>query len=468
MKRIGTALALFAVLMMGTGCGGGSDDPVDALGQLTNCTGDGIAFLTGLIATAGVLGELIEDDAQQNPAITITEVVGNPLAFDYEIQLDIDGDGLNETTITGRATFSEDPTDGIANGATAVVTFNISGTEDRAGGGTLNLEFGSGDELSVYGAGSLDLDGDCEFDFNIDQNTALTFGFSGGIPAISLGGAQLFGVIGVATSVGANDLEASVTLAQNSNDITASGVSLNGAPVEDFNFSLPIDEETVFGLLFCSILQVEGAFSLIDEILDALEAEITDGTYENGTATFTPTGLTSFSFSITFNGNEVFEDGDTVMGTVTLNAIPAPNSTITATITFDSSLTVESDVSAFSVSTSQSAPLVVTIALGQTLDVLNGELYGTINSSLTGDSEGESCTGRITIPQETALEFDIDEEDDDGIFDELEGGALTILTDLDGDTLRFSLGVVDGFDVLLIAYVNGIPIPGELIFGFLN
>ncbi|MHC4938034.1 MAG: hypothetical protein ACYTHK_03600 [Planctomycetota bacterium] len=450
-----------ALLTLGAGCGGGGGDIIENLDvaeQLEGCLADGTGTLLALNAAIGVLEDAIASESEPPEGIAITPVDGVDNAWDYEVGLDIDLDGVRETTISGRITFSTDPTDEpLGDGDTAAITFSIAGDAGVSGEGSYDLAFGELDSVTVWGTANLTLPDGCTIVMTIDEQAPLTYG-GFRIPVADILGTNVFGTISVRARIDGREIRATLALSQTSNDIEVTNASIDGIAVDDFSFTLPLDSESLFGLFACSIGHLGGAIELTDDIIQDLILEITNPAVSDD-VTITPSGPTSFTFVISGGGSE------TTTGSVSVVGALQENSTVQITLDFD----WQDSLSGSWVRTRSGTPAQIRVSIGTGFTITGGSISGIwdcrfnepIRAGLAQEGGDEVCSATVTIPAETALEFEGDLETFNAT-----GGAGTVEGMYGGNALRldFSLDNTSNDLEVVSALFNGIPLPVEEFF----
>jgi len=237
--------------------------------------------------------------------------------------------------------------------------------------------------------------------------------------------------------------------------------------VDDFDFDLGLDSETLFTLNFCAIIHFEGTFLLLDSLLDAVGTFVDGEDFTEGALQITNQTLTSFDFTITYNGESDFDEGDTVSGSVALSGPPTPGSTVTITLSFSASLeggeilvrTLPSQpvrVVAQLANTQPSEPIEAESLLfsGRVECVFEGEFFGTVQ-----DNGASTCRAVTIVDQNTPIDLEqfLDGPGADATF--------TIESFYDGHMARFAVTISDD-NVSSRSYFDGIPVPSDELFFF--
>ncbi|MHC4451464.1 MAG: hypothetical protein ACYS0E_15230 [Planctomycetota bacterium] len=466
MRKLGITLTLAAVLFGGTACGGGGGDNLNVAQALQNCMGDGMGYMLGIASSLQTLEDLIQGEPNVDPNRSVLPHPVDENSWTFEIRLDLDDNGEFDTLLDGTIAFSADPTDGIEEGDTAMIDWNASGGEGLSGAGSLNFTYGGPGGLSVWGAGTIDMPGQCATSYDISSQSPLNYGFPVQAAA-NVFGEEIFGSFNIMASYGSHDIVARVILVQDDNTISVQNAEIDGVSVDDFEFEAEIGPDTLFTLAFCGATHANRVHRVTDHIIYATWLELNDriDEYERGTVAIRTVGTFSADFEITLDSNqEMFSEGTTIDGNVTFSADPVPGTSVTATVRF---LLTEGD-GLGTMFNSSIRPLVIY------LDNIEGDAGNIgfqvrLSGRVIGDapvelrvpmqlSEPEICRAVFTIPDNTPRQlaqfFEIERE-----------GQASIESTFRGHHLRSSV-VSDGISELTIrTYLDGIPIPGmDLLF----
>jgi hypothetical protein len=456
-------LTLAAVLFGGTACGGGGGDKLNVAQALQNCMGDGMGYLLGIGSSLSLLEDLIQSQGEfTDPHATVTPHPQDEGSWNFEIELDLNNDGVYDTSITGTIAYSDDPRDGIDPGDVATLTWSAGGAEGLSGAGSLIMTYGESENLTAWGTGTIDMPGNCDMSYDIAEQAPVTFGFPN-IPVINLLGSETFGTFGVIANYGSHGIEATLTLAQDSNTISVSNAAIDDVDIDDFDFELSFDDETLFALVFCAGIHYYETVDLLEEVVRALEAEFSETEYEGGDLTVTTSGLFSANFEIVFNGNVNFESGDTVTGSVSFTGDPQPGSSIGITLRFN----FTAANGGITMASSSSNPVVLNVDLEGTegaVSVAGGTMYGRVICVLsegapipTQQGAAETCRAVLTVPASAPL--DLDDLDLGG-----STGQVTLESFFDNHSMRANLVVEGPNDFSARTYFDGIPVNSDAIF----
>ncbi|MHC4846972.1 MAG: hypothetical protein ACYTEG_00780 [Planctomycetota bacterium] len=460
---MGITLTLAAVLFGGTACGGGGGDNLNVAQALQNCMGDGMGYLLGIGSSLSLLEDLIQSGGRfTDPHATVTPHPQDENTWNFEIELDLNNDGTYDTSITGSLGYSADPLDGIEPGDIATLTWAAGGAEGLSGSGNLVMTYGESENLTAWGMGSIDMPGNCDMSYDIAEQAPITFGFPR-IEAINLLGSETFGTFNVVANYGSHSIEATLTLAQESNMISVSDAVIDDVDIDDFDFELEFDDETLFALVFCAGIHFYETIDLIGEIVRGLEAEFSDAEYDGGTLTVTTTGVFSANFEIVFNGDEGFQAGDTVTGSVAFSGDPQPGASISVTLRFNFTAANGSTT----VTTSSSNPVILNIDLEGTqgdVSVAGGTMYGQVSCLLsegapipTQVGEPETCRAVMTVPASAPLDLNN--------LDLGSGtGQITLESFFNNHSMRANLVVEGPGNFSARTYFDGIPVNSDIIF----
>jgi hypothetical protein len=458
-----TALAIvLSVALLGVGCGGGggSGAGVNINAELQTCASDGTTFLFGLVATLSILQTAIESDTtDEHPDLSVTRV-GESDAFDFVYSMDGDATGLAESTIAGRITFSADPIGGIKPGDTAAAQFAISGTEGFGGMGTFNATFQESEQLLVWGSGDLDLPGLCSMAYDVDENSPMSFGLRGPIPMAEFFGIPVAGVLKILAEYGTHSLDATTTFTADSNVVKATGVVIDGQDAEDFDAELAFNPEQLEILGFCLFGHAEVSFDMARDLFEIMEGNLNEATFTDGTLVVTDTANPLVSnFTLTWGiADGIFEVGDVVTGTVAFNEDPDTAAELSATLRFN--FVPMNGLGR--IYTSSPNPLVAFAAdwgEKRAINVENAVISGSVICDfsnlgvvLAQEEEPVRCFGTTTFK---------DYQDNSS-----SSGTVSIRVSRDGGSLWALIQGNNEGDGSL--YLNGIPLPIELFFGFFD
>jgi len=438
-------------MFLPVGCGSsGGDGLAQFVQQLRGCSEDGLSYIVALTLIMEPVIDAIQD-GDEFPGLTVDETDEDQDIWSFNYLADLDNDGVPETTVSGSIDFSEDPTDGIANGATATINFNVAGAEFIAGGGTLNTTYGANGASTTWGGGSLSSD-DCDTTFSIPQGSPINFDTNDTEPMANLFGGEIYGSLLLTVDIGGHDLEATLTMTMGSETIQATDVEIDGAEAGDFSFDVEFDEERLSEVFECAF----GTLLGLQEVLETLQAValgVLGGSFEGDLETTPVPGnplATAFTATV---------DGTTITGTIALGGIPVPNAPISATITF------EYDDGNLLASATSGNPLVIQGTLngdGNGIDdVLVHGRVATQYPDAGGD--GLDCDGVVTIPSTNPVSINF--FDSEG--DVNEGAIMLIEVDFLGDNLKLAIASIeDGDDVDFFpvgVLFNNLPIPFSLL-----
>jgi hypothetical protein len=442
-----------AVAAGGCSSGGGGTQSVTATAlALRSCGIAGIYNIFSLIERMGlVIDELQGTDV---PGLSVTPT-GVANQWDFSIALDLNVDGISDSTVTGRVTFAQNPTDGIEPGDTATLTVSQPGAPDLpALNGTFNLQFLSASNVSLTGTGAVNGVEGCNVTFTLPASDPLVLEFAPGVApstlAFNLANAVLaMGTVNLTARSGANTYVATVVF-DVSNDIQIIGPTLNNAPLPDVVLPNVLGENTFFAIQQCVFTNLRALIDAADILQDVLQAiAASQSTIPGGTFTVTP--VSSLVFDLTA---QVSDERDISLSCrVTRSGTNPDNGTATLT-----SLIVQSRAS---------VPAGLDLTLpdfdatgGATITYAGGDLASVYGEIVT-TTPGGFCGGGLEIPstnplavspsQPTRLEFDL-------VADGVPFKATFIL-----------VGGASPSGVLVYgARIGGTPVPGNLLEGLLD
>jgi len=281
---------LFVALLL-TACSGGN-------GEDAGLSEKQVRALTCARATTVNLVRLLDrveavllaatGEPQDGVSVVPSTDMGDPAhTFVYEVEFDGDNDGADDTRITGKITFPQDPGNGIPGAMNIPFDYSIAPIDaigPLAGSGNATLFFESGNQALVTGAGTLDDSATgCAGSIGFDTDTGVRIAFSQGIATASqltadIAELKLWGKLGVDLRTGENErFVGTVDMSATSQNATVNG-TLDGA---DFNhtFSIYPDPATIEELIDCveSLVPVyadmTGIFLALSEVIDAAGGE---------------------------------------------------------------------------------------------------------------------------------------------------------------------------------------------------
>lgn len=164
------------------GCGGGGEEGLPVAGALGPALEQQLQFCA--LARTGDLAQILRRvqallTAAADPAaaeelgveIAPSDDPGDPpFTYGYSISFDLDGNGSEDATVSGKITFGADPTAGLSVGSTAELSWMLSGAEGNVTGeGSFDLLLAGAGTIEVSGSGSIrDARDGCVFDVTID------------------------------------------------------------------------------------------------------------------------------------------------------------------------------------------------------------------------------------------------------------------------------------------------------------
>jgi len=284
--RIWTRSAGLVLLAgMTGGCGGGGDGgnpPVaGALGpaleqQLQFCALARTGDLAQILRRIQVLLTAAADPSSAGDlgvAIAPSVEPGDPpFTYSYSIQFDLDGNGSEDATVSGKITFATDPTAGLAVGTTAELSWSLSGAEGNVtGDGSLDLVLGEPGAIEVSGGGSIrDARDGCVFEVAIDPAMPLVIrapleAAQEPAPAQVIS-VELNGCLTMELTLDQATFTSEVCL--DGSQVCYSNVRLNGQSVPDRCVQLlPITTPGFLRMAACSVLEVTILTNLAKAIL---------------------------------------------------------------------------------------------------------------------------------------------------------------------------------------------------------
>jgi len=321
MDRRTLAVLVLALAVAFGGCGSGTDLEGIIAGQaLRTCTN---VSILNLLRVVGVFDAVVSV-AQGDPAPPGFFVDFNPSSdtgdppntFDYAVAFDTNGNGTDDTRISGKATFSEDPTDGLNVGATIAFTMLIeagsfAGNGDAGtmtGDGSVTVTIEAANRISLVGTVNINdtvADESCGSQLTFPAATPLRITLPESIivaPQLALEvlSIELFGTIQAIIQVLADRLDADIVLTQGSQVAQVSG-EINGV-ASGFDLTVFPPTDVVNALTSCLQDQFDQTGELVDvfgSIADEIAALADIGDINTITGlTATMTGLGVFDYTI--------------------------------------------------------------------------------------------------------------------------------------------------------------------------
>ena len=424
-------------------------DPESAQQVLQDCTHVGVFSMLRMVEAVDEIIEVISlGFGDESITATESEDPGDP-DFTWNVRYDLSSTGSSnpDTRIAGKMTFSADPTDldGIQDGDVIDLILTIS----TLGGpytGSISAAVTVVDEDTSRVSGLFQLNDNaegCNLEFDIPEVPGLAISDVGLFVdrrlAANVFGILIEGVVNLLVSAGGHTLDGTLTLDDQSQDATVTNATIDDLDIDDFSFQVAPEPATIIALSEClygSLFTFQFVILAIEPVAEEIDSP---GTHPEVTITEVGTGVYDFEIDnsgilvgIGFNG--------TLSGRVTFGASP----TAPVSVTWE----FEADGSSF---TAQStAPLTIVLPTGSTSGA----------GSLTATGE-ISCNASFDIPSARAVEL----VDDDGI--EIgNSGRITFTSMVAGNTLRLVIDLSTEGEVTE-ATLNGIPIPPDLILGFL-
>jgi hypothetical protein len=420
---------------------------------LQDCTHVGIFSMLRMVEAVDELIEAISDDfLEDGMTINASEDPGDPdFTWIVEYDLSSTGSGDPDTRIAGKMTFSADPTDmdGIQDGDVIDLDLTVTSLGGPYTGGISAVVTVIDEDTSrVSGLFQLnDSAGGCDLEFDIPEVPGLDISDVGlfGEPRLTANvfGILIEGVLNLLVSGGGHTLEGTLTLDDQSQDATVTNATINDIDIDDFSFEVVPEPETIIALSEClygSLFTFQFVIYAIEPISDEI---MNPGSNPEVSITEVSTGV--YDFEVTEGGILVgIGFNGTLSGRVTFGA--SPTAPISVTWEF------EEDNSNF---TAQStSPLMIVMPTQSA----TGSVYGAGSLTATGEV---SCSGTFDIPSSHPIELEMDMGLDIG-----NSGRITFTSTVAGNTLRLVVDLSTE-DEITEATLNGIPIPAEMILGFL-
>lgn len=421
------------------------DDPAAVQQALQGCTQFGFFSMLRLMDEVDEVVEVIQAGFTQDGITVDPSTDQADPDFTWIVSSDFSSSGSDntDTRLSGKITFSEDPTDGIAFGSTADMDLVITSLGGPITGSVEALVTTvNEDTITVSGSVAInDSDDGCNITFTIPTSPGLSLSDSGPsmLPqlAVNMLGLLIEGSFDIDVMAGGHSLQGTLSLPPNSQNANVTDATIDEAPINDFSFEVAPDPETLNGLaecLFGSLFVFQTVIQSIGPI--AMESE-SPGTYEE--ITVTPVSATVFDFTVDTTGGLVGISLEGILsGTVTLPTSETQPASVVWTFAG----------TGVSFSAASTSPLMVILPDGES----SGSVYG---GGAINFLEQPVCSGTFDIPSSMPMEL-LDGE----LFGD--SGRVTFTATLGDDTLSLTIDLAFEGDVLE-ASLNGIPIPPELI-----
>jgi len=281
------------VALLVTGCSGGGGEDGGGLSakqiRTLTCARVSTIDLTRLLDRVEAVLLEARGDAQDGVMVVASTDMGDPPhTYDYEVDFDGYNDGTDDTRITGKITFPQDPANGIPGATDLPLSYDmapINASGPLVGAGNLTLYFETGSQARIRGTGTLEDDETgCAATIGFDTDDGVRVVFSqpiatSPVPAAVIFGLQLLGKLGVdLTTDAAESFVGVVELGAATQNATIDG-NLDGAAFRH-TFSIYPDAETIDGLEDCikAIVPVysdmTAVFLALSEVIDAAGGDL--------------------------------------------------------------------------------------------------------------------------------------------------------------------------------------------------
>ena len=247
MRRSFAAIVLFA--LMSAACSSSTDaitDPEGTAEALQDC---GISGLLELFATFELVGDIVDivtGEEEPNPDITVTPT-GTANEFNFTGSFDTNLDQVNDTTLSGTALFSSDPSGGFGLGDSV----DITATQTGLTAATYNLNATATlTGISLTGTANFPNTGGCAINITIPVGTPLNIlpgDLEFQLAGLNLGNFIEFQVSGgfmISVTRDGITLTADVDL-PGSNSVDFTNVELNGVGLDDTFLTLPPTDDLI-------------------------------------------------------------------------------------------------------------------------------------------------------------------------------------------------------------------------------
>jgi len=222
-------------------------------------------------------------EPQDGVTVLPSQDMGDPaFTYTYVIEFDGDNDGTDDTVVSGKITFPQDPVDGIPGATDIPLSYTMAplgANGPLAGAGNLSLFFESGAQAIITGGGTLDDDATgCSGTLGFDTDDGVRVAFSQTIATAAqltanINGLTLWGKLGVDLATDAEDrFVGTQQMSSTSQNTTVDG-NLNGSNFR-YTFSIYPDAETIEELTDCIqglvpiYADMTGIFLALSDVID--------------------------------------------------------------------------------------------------------------------------------------------------------------------------------------------------------
>jgi len=473
MKKLSKCVA--AALLCGSlvgGCGGSSSNFAAVEQAMVNCSQSSLITLLSVLYAFDSVPDVIAGNGalpgyDVQVALSV-DPLDPPNTWDFSVVFDTNSNGIADSAIVGKVTFSDDPTDGLAPGDTLAITFQLQNTPVLAGGappenGTVT---GSADLLATIGAtedivtisGSATFTDSagagCSADLVFPVGTPITLDFSGSQPvqlAADVGLFDIFGLIQATLETLGYTFNGDVTLTQGSQTVNVFG-DIDGVEV-DVDFELLPSDEVINQLASCLFFNVEWFFYFGD-MLDQVRDAAFGGPPPPGIVVTATANPNVFNYSVDLL---LFDPGNftggtiTGQGTVSFPVVAGLAGILPDEVAFTWTLNNATFTSGSISNGANTAGRPMRLYLDGLGDVAAASGAGTITTTtpqLAGISLPATCTTTFDIPDGAPITAD-------------QGDGLMLVTVVIGDDVL--MAVFDFNAQVATVTIDGVPVP---FFGF--
>jgi len=429
-----------AVLLLATACSS-SSDPRKYQEQLTDCTRRSFLLTLSWFEQVGAMVDVISGGDPRPGIIVTPSVEPTDPANTWIVSSEFPSDGIGspDTTLSGKLRFSADPSGGVANGDSAVVSLSVSGATSPLTGsleGTLTFASDVAATWSGVSAGG-NRDLGCAGTFVADAGDPLVLEVAAG--AASRLAARVFdldayGVVAADVVALGHRLQAGLELTRLSQLATVDG-TIDGKRIDVYTFELFPAPEVIDLMVQCAVEHLDGFGLVFEKTADVIGAIRSPGDYPD--VTLVQTAFSTWRFSVRIDGIS-----DAYTGSITLP--PQPGAT--------GSLTWTARLGGGAVTGGSTTPLFVVAPGGTVPGAVPGRLWG--GGRL--ESAGPACATTFDLPVDDALEFDLGGN-------LLGGGIMTLQTVQGTHALIARLDFSSGEPALVLLTLDGLPIAPERI-----
>ncbi len=471
-KLLRCAVAVFLYGSMFGGCGGDGDSDFAAIQlAMEECSQSTMtSMVNALIALVSVPDVIAGEDPTPGFDVNATPSVDPldpPFTYDFSIVFDTNQNGVPDSAIVGKMTFSNDPTDGLDPLDTIQIDFTVQNSPLVAGAPVENgTVTGSGDlvvtlsaspeQAAIVGTISLtDTAGDgCAATLTFPEATPLNLDFSGEGPPpeeVQLAanvGFEIFGTIEAFIESLGHELDGTILLVDGDQTVSFLG-TIDDIDV-DFDFELLPPDQVISQLFSCLLFSGDFIFD-VTGIYDQIVEAVLGGTPPAGVVVTPTANPNVFNYTVDM---AAFAAGAFTAGTITGQAtlafpVASLASVLPSEVTFTWTIAGVTFTTGEVVNGQNAAGRPLRLRLDGLGAVLAYSGAGTITTTPPAPLAG------IPPPAECNATFDIPETDP--VAADFFDGLLILTVDIGGEDVVVAIGDYDTGETIVT--VNGIFFP---------